>query len=57
MCLRMVKSFLDHNVRDAVGRLERFVTNEVEIYRLGLCYKMYTYILDIARGFSVSTQF
>lgn len=51
----MVKSFMDHNVRDGVGRLERFVANEVEIHRLGLCYKMYTYILDLAKGFNVST--
>ena len=46
---------MDHNVRDGVGRLERFVANEVEIHRLGLCYKMYTYILDLAKGFNVST--
>ena len=53
----MVKSFMDHNVRDGVGRLERSVANEVEIHRLGLCYKTYAYILDLARGFRVSTQF
>ena len=51
------KSFMDHNVRDGVGRLERSVANEVEIHRLGLCYKRYAYILDLARGFRVSTQF
>ena len=41
----MVKSFIDHNVRDEVGRLERFEANEVEICRSGLCCKIYAYIL------------
>lgn len=41
---------MGYNERDGVGRLEKVIVNEVEKCRLGLCCKIYIYMLSLDKG-------